>query len=74
MMKQEKQNPEIRAALASVLDYIGEAEKQNFEENGRPQNHIYRDIVILCRWLGFSGEGLPGKGQTLNDGGICGKN
>lgn len=41
---------ETYLSLQSLLDYVREDECRDWEESGRPFNHIYLDIVRLDGW------------------------
>jgi hypothetical protein len=36
-------------SLLNILDYLKD-EKRDWEENGKPENHIYNDIQRLSNW------------------------
>jgi hypothetical protein len=38
-------------ALARLVDYLYRDEKRNFEETGKPPDHIFRDILVLGEML-----------------------
>jgi len=38
-------------ALQKVIDYLEKDESRNWEENDRPSNHIYMDILQLRSML-----------------------
>lgn len=40
------------SALTRVLGYLYEDEKRHFEEDGEPEDHIFRDILVLDEVLG----------------------
>jgi hypothetical protein len=48
-------NPKIYKALLAVLDYLEDDEKKNWQETGRPANHIYQSIKILRDWIASEG-------------------
>lgn len=42
--------PEILASLDTLLAYIAPDEQRHYEENGRPENHIFVAIERLIAW------------------------
>jgi hypothetical protein len=50
-MEQPRLNESTRAALEAVLEYMMPAEQRDFEEAGRPKEHIFRRLQELASWL-----------------------
>ena len=50
-MEQPRLNKSTRTALEAVLELMMPAEQRDFEEAGRPENHIFRRLQELASWL-----------------------
>jgi hypothetical protein len=38
-------------AIRALVIYLAPDEGKHFSEEGRPRNHIYRDVLTVARWL-----------------------
>ena len=38
-------------SLERIVNYMYDEEEKHFEEENKPQNHIFKDVVILKRLL-----------------------
>lgn len=43
-------------ALRSIIDYLKDDEKKNWEEMDRPDEHIYMDIIKVEKYLDGDGQ------------------
>ncbi|KKM76072.1 hypothetical protein LCGC14_1383870 [marine sediment metagenome] len=43
-------NDKEKNSLRKVLDYLSEEEK-HFEESDEPDNHIYKDVLVLKAYM-----------------------
>ena len=43
-------------SLRNILDYLHDDEKRNWEESGKPDDHIYTDILAVTAWLDGDGD------------------
>lgn len=50
-MKTMQLDEPARAALETVLDYLYPDELWDFQEAEEPENHIFRHLRTLRRWL-----------------------
>jgi hypothetical protein len=44
-------NKEQKESLEAVIDYFIDDEEKHYEESGKPDNHIYKDILVLKELL-----------------------
>lgn len=51
VLEPNRREEQTRAALEAVLDYLADDEGQDFEAAGEPENHIFRHLLTLRRWL-----------------------
>ena len=43
-------------ALRTILEYLHDDEKKNWQETGKPDDHIYIDILNVTAWLDSGGD------------------
>lgn len=44
----------IRTSLDEIIDYLYSEERQNWEEAGKPDDHIYLHLDRVMIWLGYA--------------------
>jgi hypothetical protein len=44
-------NEETLVSLRTIIDYLWDSEQESYQEVGKPNSHIYRDIVRVNEWL-----------------------
>jgi len=42
---------DVIESLRSILDYLHDDEKRDWEEIGKPDDHIYLDVIKVTEWL-----------------------
>ena len=42
---------DTQESVDRIIHYLEDAERKNWLEEGKPENHIYRDILELQGWL-----------------------
>lgn len=42
---------EVLHAINKIIDYMYEDEKENWEECGKPENHIYTSLEVLYNFI-----------------------
>lgn len=60
-------NTHDQESLSRIIDMFLSDEKQHFEENGKPDNHIYRDLLVLKRHLATESSLLEAAQGILDD-------
>jgi len=41
----------IKESISNIVNYLKELEQTHFEESGKPQDHIYNDVLEVEEWL-----------------------
>lgn len=43
--------PEVRHSLDTLIEYLWHDEQKNWDADGRPDAHIFRDVERVAAWL-----------------------
>ena len=62
----------INNSIKEILDYLEDSEQSHFEEDGKPKNHIYNNVVIVRKWLdkvsvSMNSKGIIKQGEKLEE-------
>jgi hypothetical protein len=44
-------NKKTERALRRVVNYMIESERSHFVDSGEPSDHVYRDAIMVEKWL-----------------------
>jgi hypothetical protein len=51
LFQKEKNMAEFLEALDAIIEYMEKDERKNWEECGKPDNHIYKSVVIVKEFV-----------------------
>ncbi len=43
-------------SLRNILDYLHDDEEKHWQETGKPDDHVFTDLVRVTRWLDSGGD------------------